>query len=56
MSFLLGGSQMPAPPRIKPPSPMPDQQAIALQKKKEATLASQQSGRSSTLLSDREGL
>lgn len=56
MGSLLGGAKPPAPPAIKPPNPMPDQDAIALQKKKQATLASQQSGRSSTVLSEREGL
>lgn len=56
MGSLLGGAKMPAPPAVKPPAEMPDQNAIALQKKKQATLASQQSGRSSTVLSEREGL
>lgn len=56
MGSILGGAKMPAPPVIKPVTPMPDQNAIALQKKKQATLASQQSGRSSTVLSEREGL
>jgi len=56
MGSLLGGAKPPSPPPIKPPSEMPNSDAIALQKKKQATLASQQSGRSSTVLSEREGL
>lgn len=56
MGSLLGGAKMPAPPAVKPPAEMPNSDAIALQKKKQATLASQQSGRSSTVLSEREGL
>lgn len=56
MGSLLGGQKLPPPPKITPPTAMPDQNAIALQAKKKATLASQQSGRSSTVLSEREGL
>jgi hypothetical protein len=56
MGSLLGGAKPPAPPKLKAPAEMPNTDMIALQKKKAATLASQQSGRSSTVLSEREGL
>lgn len=52
----LFGAKAPSPPKIIPPAPMPDQDAIALQKKKAATVKSMQSGRASTVLSEREGL
>lgn len=56
MGSLLGGSKPPPPPKIQPPAPMPDESAIQKEKAKQASMLSQQSGRSSTVLSGREGL
>lgn len=49
MSDLFGGGT-PAPPPIKAPAPIPDQDAILAQKRRAMAAQSATSGRSSTIL------
>lgn len=50
MSELFGGSAPPT-PAIKPPAPIPDQDAILAQKRLAMAAQSANSGRASTILS-----
>ena len=55
MGGILSKPKVPAPPKITPPAPMPvpDDKGIANQKKKQAAILQQKTGRQSTVLSDR---
>lgn len=44
------------PPAIKPPTPMPDTEALALAKRRKAAELSAKSGRASTILSEGDKL